>query len=71
MDVTARFNRHMAQPNKRMAADVACAKAANTQDFGIGTLETTQIQAAADHLEAMHIAFRMLRLVWVQFVEEC
>ena len=56
VDVTARFNGHMAQLNRRMAADVACAKAANTQDFGIETLENTQIQGAVDHLEAMHIA---------------
>ena len=71
VDVTARFNRHMAQPNKRMAADVACAKAANTQDFSIETLDTTQIQGAADHLKAMHIALRMLLLIWVQYDEKC
>ena len=46
----------MAQPTKRMAADVACAKPAKTQDFNIEILETTQIPGVADHLEAVHIA---------------
>ena len=52
VDVRARFNRHTATPNKRMAADVACAKAAGTQDFSVGCLETTQDQGAAACLEA-------------------